>query len=192
MKKHILLIATAILLISFTAKTQEKWSMEFRPGLNFPTSDSGNIDSKVGYGFELIGAYKLMPHLAVYAGWGLNQFKGDDRLLKENFTFEETGFTFGFQIIRPIGTSAFSYLAKAGAVYNHIQLENNSNTINADSGYGFGWQAALGVDYEFASNLSFRPEIRYRSLSRDAEIANVETELKLNYISFGIGLAWEF
>lgn len=192
MKKYSFLLAATILLFSFTVEAQEKWSVEFRPGLNFPTSDVGNIDSKIGYGFELTGAYRLMPHLIVYAGWGLNQFKGEDRLLKENFTFEETGFTFGLQIIRPIGTSAFSYLARAGAIYNHIQLENNSNTITADTGYGFGWQVAAGIDYEFASNLSFRPMLRYRSFSRDFEVANISTEMKLNYISFGIGLAGEF
>lgn len=192
MKKSGFLLAIAILLVSFTVKAQEKWSVEFRPGLNFPTIDMGNIDAKVGYGFELTGAYKIMPHLAVYAGWGLNQFKGDDSSLTEEITFEETGLTFGFEIVRPIGTSSFSYVASGGAIYNHIKMENNSGDISADTGYGFGWQVAAGVDYEFAPNLSLRPMLRYRSLSRDLEIANVSTDLKLNYISFGIGLAWDF
>ncbi len=192
MKNYSFWLAIIILLISFTVKAQEKWTVEFRPGLSFPTNDVGNTEAKVGFGFEITGAYKIMPHLAFYAGWGQNQLKGDDRISKENNNLDETGYTFGFQIMHPIGTSVFSYIAQAGAVYNHIEFENTANDITADTGHGFGWQVAAGVDYEFAPNLSFRPMLRYRSLSRDLEISNVSTNLKLNYISFGIGLAWDF
>ena len=192
MKKYGFLLAIVFLFFSFNVKAQEKWSVEFRPGLNFPTSDLGNTDTQVGFGFELTGAYKIMPHLSAYAGWGLNQFKGEDNLSAENFIFKETGYTFGLQIIKPIGTSAFSYVGSAGAIYNHIELENNDGSISADTGHGLGWQIAAGIDYEFAPNLSFRPMLRYRSLSRDLEIENVSTNIKLNYISFGIGLALEF
>ena len=192
MKKYSFLIAIAFLLISFSVKAQEKWSVEFRPGLNFPTSDLGNIDTKTGFGYEVTGAYKLMPHLSVYAGWGWNQFNGEDIFSKEKFTFDESGYTFGFQVIRPIGTSRFSYVGSAGAIYNHIRLENNAEGITIDTGYGFGWQVALGIDYEFAPNLSFRPMLRYRSLARNVEIDSLSTDLKLKYISFGIGLAWDF
>ena len=192
MRKYGVLLAMAFLLFSYNLKGQEKWSVEFRPGLNFPTSNIGNTSTQVGFGFELTGAYKIMPHLSAYAGWGLNQFKGEDNLAAENFTFEERGYTFGFQIIKPIGTSTFSYVGSAGAIYNHIELENTAGNIKGDTGHGFGWQIAAGIDYEFASNLSFRPMLRYRSLTRDLEIANVSSELKLNYISFGIGLAWDF
>lgn len=192
MKKFSFFLLAIILLLSISTKAQEKWSVEFRPRLNFPTGDVGNTDTKIGFGFELTGAYKIMPHFAVYAGWGLNEFKGDDSLLTEELTLKETGYTFGFQIIKPIGTSAFSYLARAGAVYNHIEIENNSGSITADTGHGFGWQVAAGVDYEFAPNLALRPMLRYRSLSRDITIENYSTEFKLNYISFGIGLAWDF
>jgi len=192
MKKSILLFGIAILLFSFAGKAQEKWSVEFKPGLNFPTSDVGNTEAKVGYGFEIVGAYKMMPHLTVYGGWGWNQFKGGDRLSKDDVILNETGYTFGLQIIHPIGTSSFSYVAGAGAIYNHIELENNAGDITADTGHGFGWQVGAGIDYEFADNLSFRPELRYRSLKRDIEIANTTTDLNLDYISFGVGLVWAF
>ena len=192
MKKYSFLVAIAFLLISFTVKAQEKWSVEFRPGLSFPTSDIGNTDAKIGYGFDFTGAYKLMPHLAVYAGLGWNQFKGEDSFSKDKITFDESGYTFGFEIIRNIGTSSFSYYGSAGAIYNHIKLENNAGEMAIDTGYGFGWQVALGVDYEFAPNLSLRPTLRYRSLVRNVEIDSLSTDLKLNALSFGIGLAWDF
>lgn len=192
MKNYSFLFAIGFLLISFTMKAQEKLSLELRPGLSFPTSDLGNTDAKIGYGFEFTGAYKLMPHLAAYAGWGWNQFKGEDSFSKDQITFDEYGYTFGFHIIRNIGTSSFSYFASAGAIYNRIKLENNVSRITADTDHGFGWQAALGIDYEFGYNFSLRPTLRYRSLSRNVEMDNLSTQLKLNHISFGIGLVRDF
>lgn len=192
MKKHYFLLALTILLISFTAKAQEKWSVEFRPSLNFPVVDVNDTQTKMGFGYEVTGSYNIMPHLAAYAGWGWNQFKGKDNHSADNFTFEESGFTFGFQIIRQIGTSPFSYLARAGAVYNRIKLENNAGDVAVETSRGLGWQIAAGIDYEFAYNLSLRPMIRYRSLSGDYEFESVSNSIKLNYISFGIGLAVEF
>src|SRR5690606_946764 len=114
MKKSILLCGIALLFFSFTVKAQEKWSVEFKPGLTFPISDVCSTEAKVGYGFEIVGAYKLMHHLAAYAGWGWNQFKGEDRFSKDDVILNETGYTFGLQIIHPIGTSPFSYVAGAG------------------------------------------------------------------------------
>lgn len=192
MKKQFILLVIVFLLTTFYISAQEKWSVELRPGLSFPTSDMANINSRIGYGIEFITAYKIMPHLAIYGGWGWNEFKGKHNASEENLVFQESGFTFGLQIIRNIGTSPFSYFLSGGAIYNHIILENNAVGISADSGYGFGWQTALGVDYEFAYNFSLRPTFRYRSLSRNVEFENVSTDLKLKSISFGIGLIREF
>lgn len=192
MKKKLFLLAVTLFIFSVSVQAQEKWSVEFRPGLNFPTGDLGDTNTKIGFGFEFTGAYKIMPHLAVYAGWGWNQFKGEESLSADDITFEETGYTFGLQLLHPIGTSSFSYFGRAGAIYNHIELENNAGDITADTGHGFGWQVGAGIDYEFADNLSLRPELRYRSLKRDIEIANTTTDLDLNYISFGVGLVWAF
>lgn len=192
MRRYYLLILSVIFLFSTPTIAQEKWAVEFRPGLNFPTSDVGDTDADIGYGFEITGAYKIMPHLAFYAGWGFNQFRGDDVFTHEDITLLEKGFTFGFQINRPIGTSSFSYLARAGAIYNRIELENIAGDITADTEYGFGWQLAVGIDYELASKISLRPMLRYRSISTDIEVENVSTETKLNYFSFGIGLGKKF
>lgn len=186
------MIAITLSLISISVTAQEKWSVEVRPSLGFPLSDVGNIDAKIGYGFEAVGAYKVMPHLAVYAGWSWNQFRGDDSSIGDQITFDEKGYTFGLHIIRNIGTSPFSYFGSVGAIYNSMKFENNARNLSSKTDYGFGWQVALGVDYEFASNFSLRPTFRYRSLSRDFEVQNVSTDMSLKYISFGIGLVRDF
>ncbi len=192
MKKYIFLLSISFLLISFSLSAQEKWSLDFRPGLSFPTNDMANIDSKIGYGMEFTAAYKIMPHLAIYGGWGWNEFKGENNDSGENLIFQEAGYTFGFQIVRNIGTSPFSYFGSAGATYSHLKMENNAIGKTKDSGYGFGWQLALGIDYEFVSNLSLRPTLRYRSLKRNVDIDNLSEEWKLKYISFGIGVIYNF
>lgn len=88
-EKNYFLNVSAVLLFSAQAMAQEKWAVEFRPGLNFPTGDVGDTDADIGYGFEITGAYKIMPHLAFYAGWDFNQFRGDDVFTDEDITLLE-------------------------------------------------------------------------------------------------------
>src|SRR5690554_773436 len=115
-----------VLFISHTSFSQEKWSIEFRPDINFPTEDFGDSKINTGYGFELTGAYRFMEHLSGYAGWSYNTFSLED----SDFDFDETGYTFGLQFIHPLGTSeSLSYLLRAGATYNHMELENNDGDI---------------------------------------------------------------
>ncbi|MDZ4702739.1 MAG: hypothetical protein SH848_02345, partial [Saprospiraceae bacterium] len=58
-----------LLLSSLVAQGQDRWSIEFRPGINFPTQKLGDADLKTDFGFEGSLAYRFMPHLSVYGGW---------------------------------------------------------------------------------------------------------------------------
>ena len=44
-------------------------SIEASGGAAFTTQKFGDADLGTGVGLELIGRYRFMPHLAVYAGW---------------------------------------------------------------------------------------------------------------------------
>lgn len=189
--KKIKLISLLLLLgvMSTNLEAQNKWSVEFRPDINFPTEDFGESKIKIGYGFELTAAYRFMEHLSGYAGWGYNTFSLED----SDFDFDETGYTFGLQFIHPLGTSeSLSYLLRAGATYNHIELENNDGDITSDSGHGLGYQIEAGLNYGLGSNWDLRPTVRYRALSRDLDIANTTLDVDLNYLSFGLGIAKTF
>jgi opacity protein-like surface antigen len=136
-----------------------------------------------------------MEHLGAYAGWGWNQFKSEDSSFagSGDTDFEETGYTFGLQFIHPIGNSDnLSYLFRAGGIYNHIEVENDAGDITADSGHGLGWEIGAGVQVDLGSNWNLRPQVGYRSLSRDIDIGNTSTDVDLNYISLGVGISKSF
>lgn len=175
-----------------TGLAQEKWTAEFRPGINFPTDNVAGIEAKTGFGFEATIAYEFIQHLEVYAGWGWNRFRGDNGFGASNLDVEETGYTFGFQFIHPIANSSLSYTIKGGAVYNHLEFEDYQGNIVVDSGHGFGWQVAGGLDWGIGNNFHLRPALRYRSLERNLEMEIGNLEAKLNYFSFGVGLAKRF
>ena len=175
-----------LILVSVNLFSQSKWSIEFRPTITFPTADLDDSKVGTGYGFELTGAYQFMEHLHGYAGWSFNSFTVDD----SNVDLDETGYTFGLLFIHPLGTSeSLSYLLRAGAIYNHIEVENIDGDIVADSGHSFGYQLEIGVNYRFGNQWDLRPTIRYRALSRDLDIDNESIKVDLNYLSFGLGIA---
>jgi len=193
MKKLLLSAAVLIMFLHFNQTiAQDKWSLEFRPGVNYATQDIADADLGLGFGTELTIAYRFMPHLAAYAGWSYNNFAVDQSFAGPDASFEETGYTFGLQFIHPIGESGLSYLVRAGGTYNHIEIENNDGDIIIDSGHGLGWQAEAGLVIPLSEKFSLLPSLRYRSLNRDIEIENVSTSVDLNYLSVGVGLSWSF
>jgi outer membrane protein W len=193
MKKLLLATAVLIMFLHFNQTiAQDKWSLEFRPGVNYATQDIADADLGIGFGAELTIAYRFMPHLAAYAGWSYNNFAVDQSFAGVDASFEETGYTFGLQFIHPIGESGLSYLVRAGGTYNHIEIENNSGDIIIDSGHGLGWQAEAGLVIPLNERFSLLPSVRYRSLNRDIEIENVSTSVNLDYLSAGVGLSWSF
>ena len=189
-KAHFVVAALLVFLLlsSMVVQGQDRWSIEFRPGVNFPTQKLGDADLKTGFGFEGTLAYRFMPHLSVYGGWSWNRFASDQSFAGANTDFEETGYTYGLQFIHPISTSKINLLLRAGGLANHIEVENNSGEIIADSGHGFGWQAEAGVAIPLGEKWRVQPGLRYRSLSRDIKLNGTTTAVDLNYLSVGVGI----
>lgn len=190
MKRLKLVLITTLLLYSFCSlEAQNKWSAEFRPGLNFPSEEIGDSKIETGFGFEATVGYRFMEHLHAYAGWGYNTFSLED----SEADLDETGYTFGLQFIHPLGSSeSLSYLLRAGGLYNHLEFEDGDGDLIDDSGHGLGWQVEAGVDYELGNNWSLHPTVRYRSLSRDLKFDGLTFDTDLNYLSFGLGIAKSF
>lgn len=195
MKKLVLTLAAILALCTFQqteTQAQNRWGAEFRSGVDFTTKDIADADLKTGFGFEGTVSYRFMPHLAAYAGWSWNHFSADNSFAGTDAGFEETGYTFGLQFAHPIGKSDISYLVRAGGTYNHIEIENKDGEIIIDSGHGLGWQAEAGFMIHLSENFSLLPSVRYRSLSRNIKVENVNTSVDLDYVSVGVGLTWSF
>ena len=192
MKTRTILLTLLFMSTSLFAQSQNIWSLDLRSGASYATQDLGDADLGIGLGYELTIAYKFMPHLAAYGGWGWHQFSADQSFAGSDLDFEETGYTFGLQFIHPIEDSRLNYLVRAGGIYNHIEIENNEGDIIIDSGHGLGWQVEAGLEFKISQQLRLLPSFRYRSLTRDIETSNGNMSVDLNYLSAGLGLNWAF
>ncbi len=190
------LIALAILAMltvsSFAQEKEKRFGFELSGGASLAPRDLGDADLRTGLGFEGILHYRFMPHMGVYTGWGWNKFTSDASFAGSKMDFEETGYVFGLQFKHPIASSAVSYYVRAGGLYNHIEVENTEGDIIGDTGHGFGWQAAGGVDLPLGRNWSITPGVKFNSLSRDVSIEEVTTKLDLNYIQLRVGILKKF
>lgn len=175
-----------------TGFTQERWTITFRPDLNFLSTDLSNSNTKTGYGFEFTGSYRIIQHVDIYTGWGWNQFKGDNFLATENSTIKVSGASFGLRYIHPISNSKINFNIMGGIISDRIKTENPSGYKISDSDYDVGWQFGGGITYSFGGNWQLQPEIRYRSLTTEITNLSSSEEIKLNYLSFGIGLGVQF
>jgi len=172
---------------------QDKWTLEFKPGLNFPSTDIGATSLETGFGFELIGAYALSPQFDVYAASGWNQFTTKETLINGESDVKETGYSLGLKFKDPfLNFAKTSYVVNVGGIYNNLEVEDRLNETSGDTGYGLGWQASVGLEYLIAENWSLRPELRYRSLSKDLNYMNITEKIDHRYFSFGLGLAVSF
>ncbi|NTW26507.1 MAG: porin family protein [Lentimicrobium sp.] len=189
------LIAVAVLALALSGFAQEKekrFGFEVSGGASFATSDLGGANLQVGLGGEGVFHYRFMPHLGAFAGWGYNAFSAENSFAGNEIDFEETGYVFGLQFKHPVGISPVSYYVRAGGLYNHIELENTDGNIIGDTGHGFGWQVAGGVDIPLGRNWSLTPGVKFNSLSGDVNMEGTTTQLDLNYIQVRVGILKNF
>jgi hypothetical protein len=170
--------------------THDRFSVAIDADAAFATQDLGAADLGMGFGFEATVAYRFMPHLSAYAGWGWHHFSADGFLPGIDMDAEETGYTFGLEFAHPLGRSPLGYFVQAGGLYDHIEFESSNETM--DTGHGLGWQLGAGLVAPLGSKWSLMPGVHYRSLSRDIEVGNVSTDLDLTYLTVRVGLSRTF
>jgi hypothetical protein len=190
MKKNIILIAW--MLICFSTRplwSQDRFAVELRVGASFPTQELGDASLSTGFGFEGILSYRFLQHLGAYGGWGWNHFAADESFAGTDMDFEETGYLLGLVFNHPIGEKNLGFFIHAGGIYNHIEVENDSGDIIADSGHGMGWQAGCGLDISLGSNWQLRPGVKFQALSRELQIGELTTPVNLTYFFAGVGIA---
>lgn len=195
MKSRELIVLAMCVLLSISSIAQEnenRFGFELSSGLSIATDKLSDAELKPGFGYEGIFHYRFIPHLGLYGGWGWNQFTSENSFAGKNVNFEETGYVFGLQFQDAIGNSAISYYLRGGGLYNHIEIEDVDGELINDSGHGFGWQAAGGIDIKLGSNWSLTPGVKFNSLSRDTDYDSVVRKMKLDYFTLRIGILKSF
>ena len=188
----IVLIILTVSVLRSPAQDENRFGFEFSTGASFPISEINETELNTGFGFEGIFHYRFLPHLGAYGGWGWNSFGADESFAGNDVNFEETGYVLGLQYKHPFGTSPVSYYLRAGGLYNHIETENEDGDVINDSGHGFGYQLAAGIDIPVGRNWSLTPGLKFQSLERDSEFNNVSTEMNYSYLQLRFGILKTF
>lgn len=173
-------------------KAQDKWTFEFRPNLDFPTTKIENEKIKTGFGFDATISYSFIKELGIYAGWGWNSYRAENILEIGDIDLDETGYTFGLQFIQPILESSLSYFVRLGGIFAHLEIENDAGEISASSDHKLGFEISGGLQLSHQSNFSLRPQIGYRSLAADFSQEDAIQQADLDNFFFGIGIAKTF
>lgn len=186
------LILTSVFMLATNLVLGQRFSAEFRPGLNFPTTNLMEENLETGFGFEVKAGYNIMPHLKGFAGWGWNRFETESIPMEEPAELIERGFIFGMELTLPITEAPVTYFLGVSAVLEEFKLEIEEMGLSARSNFGLGWQLNAGVEIHLDEQWSLRPDLRYRSLSNDLNIDGTTTEVDLNYIALGVGIRRRF
>lgn len=194
MKKKVFLLSTILTVMSLItlAQNEKRFAFEISTGPSFATQKIVDADVRTGLGFEGNFQYRFMPHVSLIAGWGWNHFYAEKSFAGDNKDFEETGYVMGLEFKHPIGQSKISVFGRGAALYNHIEIENEEGDVIHDTGHGWGWQAAAGVDIPLGKNWSLTPGVKFHSLNRDLKISDVNYELTQNYLSARVGFIKRF
>jgi opacity protein-like surface antigen len=192
--KVTLTIALSILLTTaiFAQESQKRFGIEFNGDVSIVASDLSGSSLNTGLGFETILLYQFMPYTSVYGGWGWNHFNSNESFAGSDIDFEQTGYILGLQFKQDIATSPIAWFIRAGALLCHIETENNDGEIISDSGHGFGWQAAGGIEVALGKNWSLTPGLKYNFLSRETEFGDVNYQLDHRYVSARLGIVKKF
>lgn len=194
MKTKVFIAMAMLALFSTTTDAQEKekrFGLEVSGGPSFATREFAD-GLRMGYGVEGTIHYRFLPFTGIYAGWGENWFSTETSSSDNNRDYEETGYVLGLQFKYPIKGSRASFFLRAGALYNHIEVENDNGDILEDTGHGPGYQLAGGIDVSLGSGWSLTPGIKFNSLSRETEFEGASGQLDYQYISARIGIMKRF
>lgn len=178
---------------SAPAHAQERWNVELRGTGGISTQDAARDTHENGFGIEAAVQYRIMSHLAAYAGWNYTQFGGLETIAGPDMELDETGYALGLRFEHPLRTGGrTSGWVRSGMTYNQLEIESSDGVVAHESGHGFGWEFGAGLSVPVRGLWSVTPGIRYRSISRNLDIANVVTPVELQSVAFELGLSRSF
>lgn len=186
-------LIAALLSLPGSVQAQNRWRLELRGGVAFATEDLGDASLGTGFGFEGTINYRFQPHLWAYAGWDWHRFSSEGSFAGADSDIEETGYAFGLLFEHPLGgPSSPALQLRAGGTYNHMEIENATGNLVADSDHGLGWEAGAGLAFRLDDRWQVAPGVRFRSLSRDLTVGSVATPADLRYLDVGVGFSRSF
>jgi hypothetical protein len=190
MKTKVLIVVMMMASVSglLAQEKTRRFGIELNGGASLAVNGSDEVDLNPGLGFEGLLNYRFMPNVGVYGGWGWNHFGSDHSFAGSDLCFEETGYVLGLEFRQPVGRSRMNYFVRGGGLYNHVEIENADGDIILDSGHGWGWQVAGGLDIPMGTKWSVAPAIRFQHLNREVDFEEAPQPVKYQYLSVRVGI----
>jgi len=203
MKTKMTIILTSLILVAgLTSRAQDTcakhetpmkpFAFELNGGASMAVKNLSGTNLQPGFGFEGVFTWNFMQHTGIYAGWGWNKLSAESSFAGNDVCFEETGYIIGLQFKHYLKNGKMAYYLRAGALYNHLELENSEGLITADTGHGMGVQFAGGIDIPIGSDWHVVPGIKFNSLKRNMLLEGQTYRLKQNYLSVRVGIQKSF
>jgi opacity protein-like surface antigen len=195
MKRPIAWLAAAGLTLALaTPEVQaQRYTMELRTTGAVSTKKLSGAELDTGFGLGATVAYLIQPHLAAYGGWDWLRFHADQSFAGTDRDFEETGYTVGLRFEHPFSyESEVLYRIEAGSTYKHVEVEDDSGDLIADSGHGLGFEVGAGLAMPLSDTWRLSPTVRYRLLRPEFEIAGATSHGDLSYLGLDVGLSYRF
>jgi opacity protein-like surface antigen len=171
------------------AQDQGRFSLELRAGAAIPTADLGPRELQTGVLGELTANFQVLPHLALYAGWDWARLALAEDLGAYN-DVEDTGYTFGARFFAPSLGPVTPWL-RAGGLYDHIEMEEESDEGSVSADHVLGWEAGAGAAIALGDTWSLLPGVRYRSFSPEL-VQPLGGEVDVRYVTVDIGISKTF
>ena len=184
-----LALAAGLVLAAAPATAQNRFSIDLNAGAAFATEKMAGSDLQDGLGFGFAANVRVMPHMHIYAGWDYHRFAAKPLLFGAE-DLDDTGYAFGAKFQHPVMTK-LDLWARAGGIYNHIELEDDAGDLIADSGHELGWEAGGGAAFMVTDRLSIMPGARYRTYSADLKVGSTTTPVDLTYLTAEVMLSWK-
>lgn len=193
MMRRILSVAATVplWLLPDGALAQSRWSGEVTGDAAFATQKLAGASLQTGGGFGANVRFRVQPHLAAYAGWEWHMQRTDELLPGQTLDLNDNGYTLGLRFEHPLAGSTAGWL-RAGALFNHIEVEEDNGGVIHDTDHGLGWEAGAGLTIPLGARLGVTPGVRFRSLSRDITVGGRTRSSTLSYVTAGAGLAFAF
>lgn len=185
-------LATVAVLDADPASAQDRWAFDIHATAGVATQDDTRDTSETGFGLGVTFQVPLQQHLFAYGGWDWTRYSALEEIAGPDVDLEETGYALGLRFEHPFGDSDVRWWARGGALIHHFEFENDAGEILDDTGHGLGWEGGAGVAVPLGSAWSLTPGVRYRSVTREAELLNTTIDVELQAVTFELGIRRSF
>lgn len=171
---------------------QERWGVEFRATGGVAAQEAGPDANEPVFGFGAAVEVRVMPHLALYGGWDWSHTRALEAVAGPDVDLEETGYSLGARFEHPLGGGSTRGWLRAGALYDHFEVEDADGDLIDDSGHGLGWELGAGVALGVADRWSLLPGVRFRSLGRTVDFGDGPVDLDVRAVTLEVGIRRSF